>query len=239
MKLKSVLILLTTICLAESLNAQTARTERADSASIRSYQDKVGIYSPLFYGKESYKYPHNISGSPFYGSEKYIAGALYYDKNIYLHTLLRLDTYRDELCVSNPEGNVSIVLNSFLVDSAFINGEKLIYYHTEEKRNAPKSAYYIELHSGQSILYKKNSCKLLESTNESRVVSRKFSQSSEYYLDIHNEFYRITSKNSLLKALKTHKKELNRFIKNNRLNYKKETDLFLIQTIREYERLNL
>lgn len=237
MKNRYLILIMLMLALGYS-KAQAQEAQIRDSIHILSYQQEVGDFSPLFYGKEQTRYAYSINGHPYYKSNKYRKGTLHFDNTIYVDVLLRLDSYKDELCVSNADGSIAVILDPIFLESALIDGERLIYFLPEHQKNAPKKGYYLIIHEKQLTIYKRNNCLLYESTSDGSKVNRSFKQSIDYFLEFNNEFYQIKNKGSLLRILKSHKKELNRFIKDSQLNFKENPDDFLKQTISEYERIN-
>jgi len=62
---------------------------------------------------------------------------------------------------------------------------------------------------------------------------------TRYFLYKDGVYHIIRNQSGLLKALQPYKKELRRFISANRLQFRDKSEIFLIRTVSEYEKLSV
>ena len=65
-----------------------------------------------------------------------------------------------------------------------------------------------------------------------------FDQSVKYYIRKEGVYYTVRSKGSVLKVLKSKKKELARYIKRRKLDFKHAPEEAIVAVVRQYEQLN-
>ena len=65
-----------------------------------------------------------------------------------------------------------------------------------------------------------------------------FDQSVKYYIRKEGVYYTVRSKGSVLKVLKSKKKELARYIKRRKLDCKHAPEEAIVAVVRQYEQLN-
>jgi len=215
--------------------SMTAQEQQAlvDSAAI-DYFEAVKNYSPLYYGAEYEGYPRTIN-HPYLINDQYTKARLSYQHIIYPEVLLRLDLNRNELIVRSP-GFRNIVLSPGNVDFTELHGKHIIYFQKDNMPGCPSSGYYILLYSGNYKVLEKRNAQLLEKTSPG-LLERYFELSTRYYIHKDGVYYTIRNKRVLLKVLSPFKKELKRFISLQKLNFKDDTETFLILTVTEYEQL--
>jgi len=210
-----------------------------DDRYAASYMSAVSNHAALFSGNLQQSLPFRPLNHQYFVQEDYTKGRLSYGGVIYPDVLIRWDLYRDELMVLTP-ANYNVVLKSEYVDFAEIEGDYIIYRRPDGLSGCPPSGFYILLYSGDNILLEKLSKTLREKAHDfdrfKRVYS--FSQSSIFYLQKNGAYDMIKNRKTLLKALDTHRSELNRFIRINGLSYKNDTKKMVLEVVQEYEKMN-
>jgi len=229
------------LCLAfwsGCLFAQVAdRQQLIDRAAV-DYMQKAGNQSALFSGSEHEGYSPRISNHPYYKDEQFAKARLSYCGIVYPEALLRLDLNRKQLVTQSP-GYRNIVLFPENVDYAEIHGQTIIYLRHDNLPGCPSTDYYILLHSGKCKVLKNQTAVL--SQNQSLSTStliQSFTLKTNFFLLKDNVYYSVKNKRSLLNALYPYKKELKRFISVNKLYFRKDPDMFISQTVREYEKIS-
>ena len=209
------------------------RLESVDSSAVE-YLQTVLNYSLLYYGAEYEGYPRTTN-HPYLIDDQYTKARLSYKNVIYPEALLCLDLNRDELVIKSP-GFRNIVLFPENVDFVELHGKYIIYFQKDSLHGCPSSGFYILLHSDKCKVLEKRNAQIMEKTSPG-LFERYFDFSTRYYLYKDGVYYSIKNKRGLLKALQPYKKELKRFISSRKLNYKNDTEAFLIHTVNEYEQL--
>ncbi len=69
-------------------------------------------------------------------------------------------------------------------------------------------------------------------------VDESFDQSVKYYIRKEGVYHTVRSKASVLKVLKSKKKELARYIKQRKLDFKRAPEEAIVAVVRQYEQLN-
>jgi len=210
------------------------RLQLTDSATI-DYLQKSGNYSTLYYGSE-YETQPATTNHPYLVDAQYTKARLSYQDVIYPDVLLRLDLNRDELIVRTPDFR-HIVLFPENTGFAELHGKHIVYFQKNNLPGCPPTGYYILLYSGDCLVLEKRYARLAEKIYQRR-LERFFIFSTRYYLYKEGVYYTVKNKKELLKTLHPYTKELKRFVSNLKLNFKEETEMFLMLTVSEYEKLS-
>jgi hypothetical protein len=201
---------------------------------IASYLSSAGHHAQIYTGKYPLPYPAHLVGNSLLAFEE---GTLYYDGVAYPHTQLMLDAYRGDLVVLTPDRSAEVILEPQLVDSAVFGGRHVFYLRADGRTGCPGEGYYCRLYEGETCRALEHSAWSLYETRKDEVVSGWFGVSRKYYILREEAYYPVRSKNSALKVIGSHRKELNSYAKERRLNFRRNTAEALASLLQEYETL--
>lgn len=176
---------------------------------------------------------NTYKGSPYH-TPNYLIGSIYKEGKLLSNNVaLRYNISADEIEVKesmeSPDSEAQMLLKSLDI-FVQINGD--LFYYMSENNPAGKAGYFQLLAEGPSInLYKKVVKEFIAEEKPTPSSPRgKFAYFKDktvyYFVDKEGKFYEIsTSKKKILKILNGDTARLNKFIKKNKINFKKEKDL--------------
>jgi len=203
--------------------------------ALATYYRSAGDQSRLYNGTEYAGYPFVFTeGFPFFLSDKAQKGSIIYDKVEFKDVDLLYDEMTGVVIFQDERHRIQL-LNERI--SGFTLGDyKFIRIVNDNPgSNAPSTGFY-------NILYEGNLRVLKKEIKTSRIVNS-FSQElthvvdvkTYYYVKINHEYVQITSQKELLNSLSLRKKEIQRYIKSNKLSFKKDTDNLLAKVAAYYD----
>ncbi|MFS2807934.1 AAA family ATPase [Parabacteroides distasonis] len=201
------------------------------------YISSAAVQSVIYHGKEQLKYPTSIRNHPYLKSEEYVPGDLSFEGILYKGVKMRLDLYKNELLLFSPDNRYNIVLPGDRVDYAEFHGYHIFYRHPDERSGNLPEGYYLRLHEGKCTVLGKWSCTLSKTIKDMQ-VDESFDQSVKYYIRKEGVYYTVRSKGSVLKVFKSKKKELARYIKRRKLDFRHAPEEAIVAVVRQYEQLN-
>lgn len=221
--------------------AQMPHTDKLPPA----IDNKAGAYLtavgnlPVFYsGKEEVKYLASILNHPYMDTSEYREGTLAFDNVVYPHVWMRLNVNRDELIVLTPDKRINVVLQADQVEYAALAECTFFYFQPDNGGKALTKGYYARLFDGAYPVWKRSG-KILSETTSGLVLERKFVEKTTYYIYKDGRYHTVSSKGSVVGLFKSHKKELNDFIKQNGLSFNAESrGASIVAVARYYESLN-
>lgn len=239
-------------CLTEYSYAQVTKTKDSDgliNEYAQKYIESAKDYAVLFNGLDQPKLINNIKSAYLrakgykeldgWGYEtfniessvngKFNEGDLLYDGVVYPKVSMRLDLYTDELMVLSPNITYRVVLDPERVGYANFNGYHIVYVPSNAKVNLPKG-YYQQLYSGSTFVLRK------ESFNYSRQSESLVNWTRKYYICKEGISYNVKNKKAVLKVFKSHKKELERYIKDMSINFN-DMESALPLVVEQYDKL--
>lgn len=202
-----------------SVSAQTGTDDLRQSRSI--YQNAASNQAALYSGSVEEPYKYFFHGTPYLETDEFTPGDLFYDGSLYHNVRLRLNTHQDILSVQTPSRTLSVMLHQDNVGYAVIKGQRYHVATPKEREQGLGKGYIITLHEGRFPLHWKN-VKYRESNIVNRQIEYNFTSKDTYYLEKDGLFWTVSSKGSILKHFKEHKRELNSFIKQNNLKFGKD-----------------
>lgn len=247
------IILLLVYCLA-GYNSYAQTSKMGDNQNLVNeyalkYIGIAGDHAVIFNGKDQPKLINNAKSGYLrkkgdidideWGSETFNIdsptngvfdeGKLFYDGVMYLKLPMRLDLYTDELMVLTPNITHRIILHPDRVGYAEFNGYRVEYINAGPEAKIPKG-YYAYLYSGKCAALKK------ETFSFRRETSSLFNWSRKYYIYKDGIYYQVKNKRTILNVFKSHKKELDKYIKDMNMDFK-NMELVLPMIVEQYEKL--
>jgi hypothetical protein len=226
------------------LNAVHAQLSEKDSLLYNSavnnlvatYHKNIGDQIGKYNGSQNAGYTVSFyEGHPYFFKHELNKGSITYDNVVFNNVDLLYDEVKDWLILQDSTHRIQLVsqrLQGFTIfDQPFVRLEK--------NANTPivSSGFYQVLYNGEIKLYKK----------EVKIITEKFTNTPElkvlfekvfyYYIKKGNRFYPIVKKKDFLKILNDKGKDLNDFISNEHLNFRKDKDNTLTKIVAYYDQI--
>jgi hypothetical protein len=239
--------LLSTFLLAASLFSYTAsaQSQQEDSIFYESalahtvsvYFEQLGDQSRLFNG--SLYAPIDLTfqkGTPYFMSEKSSSGTVVYDSIFYPNLAVVYEDYRQILVVIDHAFQLQLVNEK--VSSFTIADHHFEYVFLDSlNRGIPLAGFYEVMYTGRSRLLKHTSKKIREVLSTSEGLRRYMDEYDDYYMRGRNSYVVVNTKRELYNFMNDHKKEIQRFIRKNKLDFKNDKDNTLTQVAAYYDQI--
>lgn len=174
-----------------------------------------------------------ISPRPVPPTESFAAGDLWYDGVKYTGIKMRLDLYRDEFMVLVSENSLyNAILDPERFGYADLRGYRVIYIPEGSPHfNLPKG-YYLRLYEGKHDILRKETFEM--SLTQMKLINRPL----RFYIEKDGAYRPVRrNKGSLLRLFRERRRELDRFIRENGIDVKRNTEESVVRVVQEYERL--
>lgn len=171
----------------------------------------------------------DIKGSPYFNDD-FINGNVYTtSKTMFSDIPLRLNIFNDQMEFKSPEGNIAAIATPEIIEKVTIEDHVWFYapYSTAKKI---KRGFLKLLVNGEAKLYVRPIVEFKDAVPPSGYKDAEPAQfkkqADTYYLRFGEEAAQlIENKKDLEKVFPDHKKEIAAFIKNNKINHRKEDKL--------------
>jgi len=176
--------------------------------------------------------PSNVQGSP-YANEEFVIGKVFVNDDKPYNGILRYNAYSDGIEMKTENGVITLLKRSYL--KARIGG-KLYLIESYKVNGTIRKTYFVELSQGKARLLLKQGKKFVEARSASSSYTKdqpaKFEDERKYYIITEgNPGIEVRLKNKeVLQALPDHNKEVQAFVKSNKLKMKNEGDVLQVLT---------
>jgi hypothetical protein len=140
----------------------------------------------------------------------------------------------DELVTNNYPHNAFITLSPEKVDSFIILQHVFVPLASDKFNHLEKDGYYDQLFAGEPGVYAKREKRLVVGSGSEET---KYIQHDSYFIRLNNVYYEAGGKSDLLNVLKDQKDVLKKYIRTNKLNFKKDLESSLVLATVYYSQL--
>lgn len=215
-----------------SASGQTVTGDSALKAAVNNanavYTKAIGQQLPLNNGPEySFYNPIKIKGSAYFMDAAFTPGAVYYDGAEYKDVQLLYDLYKDQLAAVLFDQYSKYVLINDRVQNFDLLGHHFININADTLANntVMSTGYYDELYDGRSVVLSKRYKLIQENTSNTGTLeaySYFTDAKQDFFIRKDNVYYRVSSQRELLTILKDKKKQLQQYIKSNKIKFNKD-----------------
>ncbi len=216
-----------------------------DTSSLPAYKNAVAFYNEtlreelhLFNGKEDKVYPYQFTeGTPYFLTNKWSKGALKYDGKMYEDVSLLYDEARDQLVYLYFDNASAVRLIKDKVEGFSIMGHNFIHLTPDSLHSSSLApGFYDELYRGNNSLLAKRTKNIQTNIRQSGAEIKVFGR-DYYYIRKGDNFYSVSNKKSFMQNLSNKRKELQQYIRQNGLNFKKDMENAMVKTLAYYHEL--
>lgn len=196
----------------------------AQQVPVEDYLKQAGYHAEIYNGKVEKIYNTGIyKNLPYYRSADFTEAAVTYRGNYFPNQKARIDLYREQLIIVPPGKQYPIAVGFANTEKIEIYGKTFIGL-TPPKESKLVSGYYIRLLKGREMqLLCKERYTPQKSLQQDRVVYY-FDHEKRYYLKYNNRYHPVKNKGSFSKIFPQYKKQINKFLKEHKLDFKQNPD---------------
>ncbi|MDX2046483.1 MAG: hypothetical protein SFU87_06835 [Chitinophagaceae bacterium] len=214
--------------------SDSALLQQAVSRSVQQYFGLFGENIHLYNGTEYIRYNTGAKGHPFFLSEQPVKSDIVYGGILYRDVNLSYDLTSEEILAILPVQNVNLKLVNKKIESFNLSNHHFI--RIDSTSGNLSSGFYEILHQHKNVMLLAKRLKRVVQSPRPEEPPR-FLQQDIYFISTGSDYYNISSKKSIINILKDKKEEIRRFIKENKLNFKKDAENTIIKTTMQYARL--
>lgn len=203
---------------------------------MATYHINIGDQTGKYNGSQNAGYTISFyEGHPYFFKHELSKGSITYDNVLFENVELLYDEAKDWVILQDSTHRIQLVsqrLQGFTVfEQPFVRLVKDI--------NTPivSTGFYQLLFDGENKLYKKEVKIITEKFTYTPDLSVLFEKVFYYYIKKGNTYYPIAKKKDIFKVLNDKGKELNDFINDEHLNFRKDKDNTLIKVVAYYDQL--
>ncbi len=183
------------------------------------YLGEAGLDASIYRGPEAPKFPFLFEGSQYAYTNEFEEGTVLYNGVEYRGVHLNLSASSDELHLKVLKSGIVIELEKRLVGGFAIGEREYLSLQGDNAVDGLAPGFYEVLHSGRSLLLKKNVKKIAVRKHEEKGIFRQFESANKYYVVKDGTSGQVLRVGDIVKMFDENKKELKGFVKKNRDRY--------------------
>jgi len=222
---------------AQTTAIDSGSQQNALKNSLTFFYASIGKQAQLYNGNEYYPYDPTITGNAYFLDIKaFTSGSVEYDGVKFTGVPMLYDVYSDNLVVLLYNHFTSIVLIKEKVSSFdFLTHHIINIDSLSLPANVViKPGFYDEVYKGKLQVLVKRS-KNLQTTSGQSSLETYFNPSIRYYIRKNNVYYEITGKGSALDLLKDKRKDIQKYLRANQINYRSDPIDALVKIASYYD----
>lgn len=222
----------------QNLVPDTSSQQQKINSLIQNYNTAIGENSRLYNGPEYEQYDATIKGNAYYDEVNvWKIGSVYYDDVVYNNVPMMYDIYKDCVVVLYYNKVFRYTLLNDKLHYFNLAGRHFVSINADSLNNAGiRNGIYNQLYKGKTEVLEKRSKTIQTATTEN--LERSFTASKKkIYLKKGAEYYNINGVSSILKVLQDKKKQVQLFIRDNRIKYKADPEQALVKIASYYDQL--
>jgi hypothetical protein len=231
--------------LAPSVAGQPLNTNsisRTDSADYiqKVFSDQLSSQSRLYNGIEYQFYNPAIEGSAYFNDAKFFdKGSVVYNGHRYNNVPLMYDLHTDQvISLLHDEYNKFQLIAERIQEFDLYNHHFVRITVDSIDRSIPlRSGFYDEIYAGKISLVAKRT-KELKETSGTRDLKKYFLPKDTYYIKKKEQYIAVNNQGSFMNTLGDKKKELQRYLKDNKLRYRKNPEHAMVMLATYYDRIS-
>ncbi|MES2332783.1 MAG: hypothetical protein V4539_24455 [Bacteroidota bacterium] len=242
MKKKVLFILVCVFTRLTAINAQDLATDssflNSSLSSTRSqYMKTMGAGSYLYNGTAYERYWNGMVGHPFFTSEEFRQGNLFYNGSLYEDVPLMYDMSRDVLVSKNFLKELNVKLLGEKISYFNIGKNTFVRIVADSSTSASMSTgFYERLYKGTVTVLGKYQKRIENSMNAADKIT-KFVEHDYYYIEKDGKYHLISGESDILSLFKEQRAELRKFLNRREINFKKDPAGTVVQAATYYEQL--
>lgn len=218
-----------------TVNDSTFR-QKAINHSIESYHQSLGYQSGLYNGNQysGYQYTFKENTYPYFYKD-YTKGTIVYDQVLYTNIDLLYNEVSDAVILKDGVRQIQLINDRV---SRFSIADNNFSHLEKNSTNNINTGFYRVLYEGKTNVLKRETKNINEILNSFEGIQRFIKIEQFYYIKSNNEYNIINQKKDIFNLFKDYKKEVQQYIKSNKLDFKNERDNFLIKVCTFYDELS-
>ena len=225
-------------CFGQTTLPDSGLVAAAIKKATALYTQTIDSESHLYHGLEyvNYDLPY-LDVHQFYRTDDETEGTILYDGARYTQVPLLYDLVLDQVIIEYPESAYRISLITEKIKEFSFLGHNFIRLEPDTVSGSLLvPGFYDLLVTGNTSLLVRRTKNIQERAGHNGMEGE-FHTKDKYYIQQHSRYYQVHSKKSVLQLFPDQKKELQKYARSNKLNFRKKREAAIMKLIQYYNSL--
>ncbi len=201
------------------------------------YSRTLGLSSHLLNGVQYKEYNAHLDdeGHPYFGLDDWVEGSVYYDGEVYEGVAILYDLIKDKVVIEHPFAGIKLELISEKIKYVDLPGHRFVRLDADTLKNASiRTGFYDLLYDGLTKFYVKRQ-KERKDEIVGQEIQVKFSENDRLYIFKQGQYIQVKTKSSVLTTLADRKAELRKYIRKNKIHFRRNREDAITRVVAFYD----
>ncbi len=205
--------------------------------SVEQYNRTFKEESHLYNGTEYTELSKKIKGTPYFEAIDWTNGSVFYEGTLYNNVPMLYDIVNDVLVLKDFNGVVKIKLVSEQIQYFSLSNHYFVRIESKGANDSTLTAGFYDFPvDGKVKVFIKKYKTIFEVTN-ANTVEKEYIDRSNIFILKDKKYYSVSSKSSILKLLKDRKKEVSKYLRDNKIRFGSNKENAIIKMVEHYNSL--
>ncbi|MEZ4900343.1 MAG: hypothetical protein R2822_00490 [Spirosomataceae bacterium] len=231
------IFLVSVICFGQTSAALNTATTTPPNLATTMYQAATILSPHLYNGNRYHIYDSRSLDHQFFQTEEWAKGVIEYDGQRFEEVPMLYDIFKDQVVIQYKGHPGLIQLQSERVRAFSYIDHHFIRIESDRTAGVNLSTgFYDILYDGKTQVLARRT-KLRQEQIEGDKVKVSFSSKDVFYIKKEGKYYSANTKNGVLSVFEDQKKALKKYLREQRLNYRKNTEVALVKLATYYDQI--
>jgi hypothetical protein len=217
-------------------DSNTANARMTDSL-FSMYKHSIGQGNRFYSGTEYIGYVMRPKGHPFFESDRMQLSEINFEGAVYSDSVL-YDLVNDALILKSYDGSYNLHMVDEKVRSFKYLGHLFVRLGTSsDSTNELSPGFYEQLYNGRSAVFVRHKKQLNTTTSQNEILSE-YVQYDSYFIRKEGAYYSVSSKKTLLDALREKKPEVRKMLREQGLDFKTDPSSTTRKAVEFFDQIN-
>ena len=219
-------------------NPDSVSSATALQNTIDFYYSVTGENAHLYIGSEYGGYNNRIIGNPYFDTASFENGSIYYNGTLYNKVPMLYDIWNDNVIIYKYKQNYRIRLVNEKVSYFSILAHTFIRIVPDSTGKVlPGIGFYDRVYDGKTeVLVKRNKI-IKDDPPIANEISSRYLQRNSYFVKKHNVYFQVSTRKSLLELFDDRDKEIRKYLRKNKIKFRKQPEYTIIKAAQYYDLL--
>ena len=223
---------------SQSLREDTTLKQAVVENTVTGFYNAIGEQSRLYNGPEYNFYDPIIKGNAYFiDANNFANGTVEYDGFVYKNVPMMYDIYKDYVVVLLPNKSAKFRLINDRVQQFDLLDHHFVYLEASKDGKDINSGFYDQLYKGKTEILAKRTKSIQGTSGVSGSIDTYFTAKREMYVKNNGKYFSANSQGQLLSAFKDKKRELNQYIRTNKIKFGEDQEQAAVKVAAYYDQL--
>lgn len=217
--------------------SDTAFVSISKMNTIARHRDALGAQAGIYNGSLYVPPKQTFDQHPYFLSEDWITGTLWYDGEYFSEVPIMYDLSNDAVIAEHYPSGHAIQLVRAKLDRFSVAGHFFEMIENESASSSlPKTGFYEVLYKGETKVIAARK-KFLREKIEVKEITITYEDQNRYFILLNGVFFPVRSKASVLKLMDDRRQELKKFLRQQKLVFGGNRELMIKGLAAQYDKL--